>query len=68
MNDKTSKNSKNKERKVPAFENMACPVCKSVGTYVTDDKLEIFCEKCGLVIISPYPYCAGVKFKVLSDF
>ena len=68
MTDKTSKKSKNKGIKVDYLKNMSCPSCKSVGRYVLDEHLEIYCEKCGLVVYSPYPYCAGVRFKILGDF
>ncbi|WP_296874628.1 hypothetical protein [uncultured Methanobrevibacter sp.] len=32
-----------------------------------DDNEEVFCNHCGLVIESPYPYSAGIRFKTLND-
>lgn len=45
-----------------------CPQCKN-QTYIQDiDKSETYCEKCGLIIQTAYPFTAGHKHKTLSDF
>ena len=42
-----------------------CPICKRIGQYHKDD-YETTCE-CGLVLLTSYPYTAGIKFKTISD-
>lgn len=47
--------------------NIKCPECRNVGDFAKNDNGEIYCLHCGLVIYSPYPYCAGFRFKTLTD-
>ena len=42
-----------------SIHKIECPVCKSVGNFHKTD-YELICE-CGYVLITPYPYVAGVK-------
>ena len=42
-----------------SFNKIECPVCNSLGKFYKND-YEIICE-CGYVLITPYPYVAGVK-------
>lgn len=49
------------------YSNLYCPECGSKGEYQIDDNEEIFCTHCGLVITSPFPYSAGIKFKTLNE-
>lgn len=49
------------------YSNLKCPECGVKGDYEYDDNEEVFCSHCGLVIQSPYPYSAGMKFKTLTE-
>ncbi len=49
------------------YSNLECPVCGVKGDFMRDDNEEVLCNHCGLVIESPYPYSAGIRFKTLSD-
>ncbi len=49
------------------YSNLICPVCGVKGDFMRDDNEEVFCNHCGLVIESPYPYSAGIRFKTLND-
>ena len=49
------------------FSNLICPECENKGDFERDDNEEIYCTHCGLVIKSPYPYSAGIKFKTLTE-
>lgn len=48
------------------YTNLKCPACGKKGKYETDQNLEVYCTECGLIIESPYPYVAGIKFDTLS--
>lgn len=50
------------------LKNLQCPECKTIGEYYTDDNLNTYCKKCGLVVHSVYPYVAGIRHMSLSDF
>lgn len=54
--------------KIPPLSRIMCPCCGTVGEYEVDNNLNTHCKKCGLIIDSPYPYCAGIKYKLLCDF
>lgn len=49
------------------YSNLKCPVCGEKGDFMRDETEEVFCNHCGLVIESPYPYSAGIRFKTLND-
>ncbi len=49
------------------YSNLICPNCENKGDYELDDNEEIVCIHCGLVIKSPYPYSAGIRFKTLTE-
>lgn len=57
-----------KPKSIPPIKNIKCPSCHNIGEYETDDNKETYCKICGLVISSPYPYTAGLKFWTLCDF
>ena len=46
---------------------LTCPNCYSNKGYEKDDNEEVSCKNCGLVISSPYPYSAGIRFKTLTQ-
>jgi transcription initiation factor TFIIIB Brf1 subunit/transcription initiation factor TFIIB len=53
---------------VKANINYRCPTCNNT-VYIKDINTgETYCKKCGLIILTPYPYVAGQKHKTLSDF
>lgn len=54
-------------RSLTAKKRLKCPSCNTIGEYETDDRLETYCKKCGLIIESPYPYTAGNRYDLLSD-
>ena len=45
---------------------LICPECGTKGQYETDPNLEVYCIHCGLIIHSPYPYCAGIRYNTLE--
>ena len=49
------------------YSNLECPECDIKGDFIQDDNGEVYCVHCGLVIESPYPYVAGIRFKTLSE-
>lgn len=49
------------------YSNLVCPECENKGEYEKDDNEEVYCKNCGLVIESPYPYTAGIRFKTLTE-
>lgn len=49
------------------YSDIKCPECDNKGDFTRDDHEEVYCLNCGLVIESPYPFCAGMKFKTLED-
>ena len=49
------------------YSNLECPECDNKGDFIQDDNGEVYCVHCGLVIESPYPYVAGIRFKTLSE-
>ena len=49
------------------YSNLECPLCGVKGDFARDNNEEVFCIHCGLVIESPYPYSAGIRFKTLED-
>lgn len=49
------------------YSNLECPECEVKGEFEQDDNEEVYCTHCGLVIESPYPYCAGIRFKTLVE-
>ena len=49
------------------YSDLVCPDCESKGQYERGDNEEVYCKNCGLVIESPYPYTAGVRFKTLAE-
>ena len=49
------------------YSNLVCPECENKGEYEKDDNEEVYCKHCGLVIKSPYPYSAGIRFKTLTE-
>jgi transcription initiation factor TFIIIB Brf1 subunit/transcription initiation factor TFIIB len=49
------------------YSNLNCPECDNKGDFMRDDNEEVYCVHCGLVIESPYPYVAGIRFKTLSE-
>ena len=49
------------------YSNLECPECDNKGDFEPDDNEEVYCIHCGLVIESPYPYSAGLKFKTLVE-
>ena len=49
------------------YSNLECPECDNKGDFIQDDNGEVYCFHCGLVIESPYPYSAGLKFKTLVE-
>lgn len=49
------------------YSNLVCPDCENKGEYERDDNEEVYCIHCGLVIESPYPYTAGIRFKTLTE-
>ena len=49
------------------YSNLECPECDNKGDFIQDDNGEVYCVHCGLVIESPYPYSAGLKFKTLVE-
>lgn len=49
------------------YSNLECPECDNIGDFIRDDNGEVYCVHCGLVIESPYPYVAGIRFKTLSE-
>ena len=49
------------------YENLECPDCGEKGDYQRDDNEEVYCIHCGLIIESPYPYTAGLRFKTLTE-
>lgn len=50
-----------------AYSNLKCPSCGIEGDFSKDKNEEVACDHCGLVIESPYPYSAGLKFKTLDE-
>lgn len=55
-------------KQIPPIKKRKCPSCQTIGEYETDENLNIYCKKCGLVIETPYPYSAGFKHWVYCDF
>lgn len=49
------------------YSKLECPDCGEKGDFMKDDNEEVYCIHCGLVIESPYPYTAGVRFKTLAE-
>ncbi len=49
------------------YSNLICPDCEVKGDFERDDNKEVFCIHCGLVIQSPYPYSAGIRFYTLTE-
>ncbi len=49
------------------YSNLECPECDNKGDFIQDDNGEVYCVHCGLVIESPYPYVAGLRFKTLPE-
>ena len=49
------------------YSNLECPECENKGDFERDDNEEVYCVHCGLVIESPYPYSAGIRFKTLTE-
>ena len=49
------------------YSNLECPECDNKGDFIQDDNGEVYCVHCSLVIESPYPYVAGIRFKTLSE-
>ena len=49
------------------YSNLECPLCGVKGDFMRDNNEEVFCNHCGLVIESPYPYSAGIRFKTLTE-
>ena len=54
-------------RKKTSLQNYKCPQCQTIGQYTTEEE-ETTCNKCGLVLITPYPYVAGIRHKTISDY
>lgn len=53
---------------LPAIKNRVCPSCNCVGEFETDENLNVYCQHCGLVIETPYPYDAGLRHWTYADF
>ena len=49
------------------YSNLKCTECGVKGDFEVDDSEEVYCTHCGLVIESPFPYSAGMKYKTLTD-
>ena len=49
------------------YSNLECPECEVKGDFMVDNNGEVYCIHCGLVIQSPFPYSAGIKFKTLPE-
>ena len=49
------------------YSNLKCPECDNKGDFMVDDNDEVYCIHCGLVIVSPFPYSAGIRFKTLTE-
>jgi len=49
------------------YLNLVCPECENEGEFEKDDNEEVYCKNCGVVIKSPYPYTAGIRFKTLTE-
>lgn len=49
------------------YSNLKCPSCGVEGDFSKDHCEEVACNHCGLVIESPYPYSAGLRFKTLVE-
>jgi len=45
-----------------------CPQCQHRNYETDPHKAETYCKKCGLIIITSYPYTAGKKHKTISDY
>ena len=50
-----------------SLQNYTCPNCNNIGQYTTEEE-ETICDKCGLVLITAYPYVAGKRHKTISDY
>lgn len=48
------------------LQKTECPICQNKGNYTTD--FETYCNKCGCIITTPYPYTAGIKHKTLTEY
>ena len=49
------------------YSNLICPDCEVKGDFEQDTNEEVYCIHCGLIIKSPYPYSAGIRFKTLTE-
>ena len=49
------------------YSNLKCPNCGEIGDYEKDSNEEVYCNHCGLIIKSPYPYSAGIRFNTLTQ-
>ena len=49
------------------YSNLKCPECREKGDFEVDNNEEVYCTHCGLIIQSPFPYSAGIRFKTLTD-
>lgn len=47
--------------------HLTCPNCKTQNQYEEDEKGDIYCSHCGLIITTSYPYVAGNRVKTLND-
>lgn len=57
-----------KPKNIPAIKKRVCPSCLTIGEYETDNNLNTYCKRCGLIIETPYPYTAGNRFWNFCDF
>ena len=53
---------------IPCDIKIECPYCGKKGQFVEDEKEDIYCTYCGLIIQTNYPYVAGFKIKTLTEF
>lgn len=51
---------------IPRDINLKCPNCGQKD-YEEDEKEDIYCIHCGLIIKTNYPYVAGIRLKTLSE-
>ncbi|MBR0369719.1 MAG: hypothetical protein IJH63_03205 [Methanobrevibacter sp.] len=49
------------------YSNLKCPECGVKGEFEIDNSEEVYCIHCGLVIQSPFPYSAGIRYNTLID-
>ena len=49
------------------YSNLKCPECGVKSEFEVDNNEEVYCTHCGLVIQSPFPYSAGIRYNILID-